>query len=67
MLPTSHDHGADRDLIDIERALKALVPVQPQFSRDEFFYRAGYTAGQSAGSLFQRLLSLIRTSKEDAL
>jgi hypothetical protein len=64
MTSTNDDHGEDRDLLDLERALRTLVPVQPDFNRDEFFYRAGYIAGQSAGSLFRRCLSFIRATKE---
>lgn len=52
-----------RDLLDLESALRSLIPVQPTFGRDEFFYQLGFAAGHSTGSLFQKLQSLIRSAK----
>jgi hypothetical protein len=66
MLSPNRDYGMDTDLLDVERALRTLVPVQPAFSRDQFFFRVGYAAGQSTGSLWKKLLSFIRTTSAGA-
>ena len=64
MISAFHHSNEDKDLLELEQALRELIPVQPTIRRDEFFYWVGYAAGQSASSLIQQLLSLIRTAKE---
>ncbi|HEY2827478.1 MAG TPA: hypothetical protein VGJ04_07755 [Pirellulales bacterium] len=50
-----HSHVEENEVLDFEKQLRKLSPVQPTINRDALFYQVGYAAGRSAGISLRRL------------
>jgi hypothetical protein len=54
-----HSHVEESDVLDFEKQLRKLSPVQANLNRDALFYQVGYAAGRSADISLQRLKQYI--------